>query len=215
MASKAEETYKKIRQILAAAFLVLNPSFAGSDVDVKVSPRRPRRPVTAQIVEEHRLKVTQYEHAVLEAIDFNFTIRHAHEVLAQMARTFDGMAGRCALRRSHAVAEEVALEAFAFVQQSYHTPIVLCYPPEFIAMAALISALKNSSRKRRTERELAWAYSHGMKLDYLTGTAAALRHAVHSPTEIAQHVAAVSASGSAPASTSATPDRAHPNTAVS
>lgn len=37
VASKAEETYKKIRQILAAAFLVLNPSFAGTDLDVKVS----------------------------------------------------------------------------------------------------------------------------------------------------------------------------------
>lgn len=36
VASKAEETYKKIRQILAAAFLILNPEFKGSEVDIKV-----------------------------------------------------------------------------------------------------------------------------------------------------------------------------------
>lgn len=64
------------------------------------------------------------------------------------------------------------------MQQSYHTPIVLCYPPEFIAMAALLAALKNSSRKRRTERELAWAYSHGMKPDYLAGAACSPAHGV-------------------------------------
>lgn len=37
VASKAEETFKKIRAILSAAFIELNPSFAGSDVDVNVS----------------------------------------------------------------------------------------------------------------------------------------------------------------------------------
>ena len=36
VASKAEETFKKIRAILSAAFIELNPSFAGSDVDVNV-----------------------------------------------------------------------------------------------------------------------------------------------------------------------------------
>jgi len=36
VASKAEETYKKIRQILAVAFLILNPTFHGDEVDVKV-----------------------------------------------------------------------------------------------------------------------------------------------------------------------------------
>lgn len=36
VASKAEETYKKIRAILSAAFLELNPSFSGTDVDVNV-----------------------------------------------------------------------------------------------------------------------------------------------------------------------------------
>lgn len=33
--SKAEETYKKIREILAAAFLILNPDFQGAEVDIK------------------------------------------------------------------------------------------------------------------------------------------------------------------------------------
>lgn len=35
-ACKAEETYKKIKQILAAAFVILNPNFKGNDVDIKV-----------------------------------------------------------------------------------------------------------------------------------------------------------------------------------
>lgn len=74
MASKAEETYKKIRQILAAAFLVLNPEFTGSDLDVK-------------IVEDHRIRVTQYEHTLLEVIDYNFAVRHAHEVLLKLSST--------------------------------------------------------------------------------------------------------------------------------
>jgi len=37
VACKAEETYKKIRQILSAAFVILNPQFKGSEVDVKVA----------------------------------------------------------------------------------------------------------------------------------------------------------------------------------
>lgn len=36
VACKAEETYKKIRQILVAAFLILNPSYQGTEVDIKV-----------------------------------------------------------------------------------------------------------------------------------------------------------------------------------
>lgn len=37
VASKAEETFKKIRQILTAAFLILNPQFKGTEIDVKVT----------------------------------------------------------------------------------------------------------------------------------------------------------------------------------
>lgn len=77
VACKAEETYKKIRQILSAAFLTLNPQFKGDELDVK-------------IVEEHRVRVAQYEHLLLESIEYNFAVRHAHEVLASFCRSLKG-----------------------------------------------------------------------------------------------------------------------------
>ena len=42
VACKAEETYKKIRQILAAAFVILHPEFRGSEIDIKVAGGRAR-----------------------------------------------------------------------------------------------------------------------------------------------------------------------------
>lgn len=74
VASKAEETYKKIRQILAAAFKILNPDFAGTDDEVK-------------IVEQHRRRVIQYEQQMLEAIQFNFLAPHIGCVLVQIGKT--------------------------------------------------------------------------------------------------------------------------------
>ena len=132
VASKAEETYKKIRQILAAAFLTLNPTFSGTDLDVK-------------IVEEHRARVTQYEHTLLEAIEFNFAIRHAHEVLARLCKTLG-------------IVEKVALEAFEFCQQCYRTPMILCFPPEHIVLAGI---LKSEGRSRRIE---GWANKYNVSL---------------------------------------------------
>lgn len=121
VASKGEETGKKIRHLLAAAFLTLHPTFTGTTVDVK-------------IVEEHRLRITQYEHLVLEAIGYNFATRHAHQVLAALSRTLHLSSGS-------------AVEAFEFCRQAYMTVLVLCYPPEFIAVAAVIWMRRRQRRK--------------------------------------------------------------------
>ncbi|PJF18095.1 hypothetical protein PSACC_02093 [Paramicrosporidium saccamoebae] len=109
VASKAEETFQRIQQILVAAYRTLNPQAEGK----------------VRIIEEHRVRVTQYEHLVLEAIDYNFAVRHAHEVLARIGAELD-------------LTSESMSSAFRFCKDCYYTPIVLCYPPEFIAAAAII-----------------------------------------------------------------------------
>lgn len=75
VACKAEETVRKIREILAAAFIILNPGFRGAEVEIR-------------IVEEHRRKVTQYEDLVLEAIKYNFTVTHGYKHLLEIGRHF-------------------------------------------------------------------------------------------------------------------------------
>lgn len=72
VASKAEETYKKIRHILTAAYLLLNPSFLGGEV---------------RIDEVHRLSVTRYEHVLLGTIGFNFALNHPITFLASLCKS--------------------------------------------------------------------------------------------------------------------------------
>lgn len=129
MASKAEETYKRIRQILSAAFLLLHPDYSGDESEVRIA-------------EDHRLRVTQYEHLVLEAAGYNFAIRHAHEVLLELAGEW-----RLVGPVEKAVEMVRIFEAaFGVVRQVYWTPVVLCYPPEHIALAALMHVGKEDPK---------------------------------------------------------------------
>lgn len=133
VASKAEETYKKIRQILAAAFLILNPEFKGSEVDIKVRNKTfSLLNVYLKIVEEHRRKVIQYEDRLLEAINFNFSITHPFQALLSLAQV---------LRES----DTTVSSAFAWMQRLYMTSIVLHYPPHYLALAALVEARMGKS----------------------------------------------------------------------
>jgi hypothetical protein len=125
VASKAEETFQRIRQILVAAYRTLHPQAEGE----------------VRIIEEHRVRVTQYEHLVLEAIDYNFAVRHAHEVLAGIGAELE------------LTAESMA-SAFRFCKDCYYTPIVLCYPPEFIAAAAIVWMRMTEGKKTEEMRIL-------------------------------------------------------------
>lgn len=128
VACKAEETYKRIRQILASAYMVLNPTFTGSEVDVK-------------IMEEHRLRVTQYEHIMLDTVGFNFTVPHPHLFLASLCKY-----SKCIMPlldyglTNLVVSDEEARTSFNKLIQYYKTPVILCFPPEMIAVAALMEA---------------------------------------------------------------------------
>lgn len=129
MASKAEETYKRIRQILSAAFLLLHPDFTGDETEVR-------------IVEDHRLRVTQYEHLVLEAAGYEFAIRHAHEVLLEL--TTEWRLGDSSSRTTEKLGT-----AFEMLRKVYLTPLVLAYPPEYIALASLRRAFYDDPKVQR------------------------------------------------------------------
>jgi hypothetical protein len=125
VASKAEETSQRIRHLLSAAYLVLNPDHVE---EVKIG-------------EEHRVRVTQYEHLVLEAMEYNFVVRHAHEVLLRLLKEFGVREGR-------------GKDAFEFCRRCYLTPVVLCYPPEFIAAASLYQSRKFDEKETETIEKL-------------------------------------------------------------
>lgn len=151
VAAKAEETYLRIRQILAGAFLVLNPDWQQQQQQQGGQTRE------VLIVEEHRARVVQYEHRVLEAIEYNFVVRHAHEVLAKLVGTCNADAEATAnadAADGSKISVAEASAAFALLQRIYETPLVLCYPPEIIAVSALKVVCPQEKVKRWIVRRM-------------------------------------------------------------
>lgn len=114
VASKSEGTHKRIRQILAMAFLILNPSFKGSDLDV-------------EIVEEHRKKIIQYESQLLQLIQFDFDIIHGHFWMIKWMKELN-------------LPVEMARKSWDFISLCYYNLSCVLYPPSVLAMAAIDSS---------------------------------------------------------------------------
>lgn len=126
VASKAEETYKKIRQILTAAVTLLNPSAQVDQVD-------------GAIVEEHRRRVVALEEGLLTTIGFNLDSHpHAHEALLELARE---------LKLYNT--PNMLHSALRMLNRMYLTDLVICYTPMQLAGAALKEAMDEMNFSRR------------------------------------------------------------------
>lgn len=162
VAAKAEETYLRIRQILAGAFLVLNP-------DWQQQQQQGGQTREVLIVEQHRARVVQYEHRVLEAIEYNFVVRHAHEVLAKLIGTCNADSETDVDTNSDVKKGKIstieASAAFVLLQRIYETPLVLCYPPEIIAVSALNIACSQDKVKIWIVKKM--GFSGALKNDQL------------------------------------------------
>lgn len=106
VASKAEETLVNVKDILLAAFSTLNDSF-----------------IIPSINDAHIKKVTQYELAILECIDFNFNLQNVIDLYSLMERKMPAFKREKGLKRT--------LDSYM------HSNIILFYPIEMIIIASI------------------------------------------------------------------------------
>lgn len=121
VASKTEETYRKIKQILMTACKILNPHFAGFDTDDNKE------------LENHRTKVAEYERVLLDAIRFDFHVIHPHRYMLKYICILYGKTN-----------DVIAKAAWKVLEEFYCIPLCLQYPPGHLAWAAIIFSILQS-----------------------------------------------------------------------
>ena len=113
VSSKVNDTCKKIRFLLLAAFLLKAPEFEGKEFNEEAT------------IESFRKQIIGYERLVLEAIDFSFSPERTFESLVKFAKYFG-------------VEDGVQLgEAWGFIERAYTTPLCVEYANEIVALYAL------------------------------------------------------------------------------
>ncbi|GAB5592574.1 RNA polymerase II C-terminal domain kinase beta subunit [Umbelopsis nana] len=115
VASKIEETIKKLRDIFVVIHSVKHPDSKELDPE--------------QVSEDRRRKIMGYEKLMLETLCFDFQIRHPYEIMVKFVKyinahqTIDGRA--------------LARKAYMLVVDSYKTPLCLEYPVHSVAAGAI------------------------------------------------------------------------------
>lgn len=127
MGSKAEETYKKIRQILSAAFLILNPDFQGDDEQVK-------------IVEDHKKRVIQYEKQMLDAIKFEFAVLHIGQMIIRVGKSLSRILDKDTIRN-----------AWKLSAKFYYTNLILQYPPILIVASIFVMECSEGEEEQKSK----------------------------------------------------------------
>ncbi|KAG2185933.1 hypothetical protein INT43_002371 [Umbelopsis isabellina] len=115
VASKIEETIKKLRDIFVVIHSVKHPESKELDPE--------------QVSEERRRRIIGYEKLMLETLCFDFQIRHPYEVMVKFVKYINvhqDIDGR-----------EVARKAYMLLVDSYKTPLCLEYPAHSIAAGAI------------------------------------------------------------------------------
>lgn len=108
VASKSEETYKKINSILQAAFSELNPDSKNE----------------AEISSEQRSKLIGYERELLEIIDFDFIVEHPHLSFLKICKEEN-------------VSETDVENGWELLNSVYNTTLCLIYPYQVLVAVAL------------------------------------------------------------------------------
>ncbi|CAG8478009.1 9529_t:CDS:2 [Paraglomus occultum] len=116
VASKIEETYKKLKDILVAAYNVRHP--LGPDINPD-----------GQTLEEQRRRIIGYERLVLENIRFDFQIQQPHKFLVKFIKRLGGD-------------KTLARKAWTIVNDAYKTTACLRFPAHVMAAASLWLAAK-------------------------------------------------------------------------
>ncbi|CAG8487630.1 9499_t:CDS:2 [Dentiscutata erythropus] len=116
VATKIEETYKKLRDILVEAYKVRHPEL--TDVNGE-----------NQMFEDQRRRVIQIERLVVETICFDFHIWPPHQLLMKFVKKLKGD-------------KFLAVKAYNILNECYKTTLCLRFPPNALAAASILLASK-------------------------------------------------------------------------
>lgn len=140
VASKVQETTKKIRQVILAAFYLANPDYEG------------RCEVPADSLEAHRKTVMGFERLILEAVGFRFNVSLPHSLFVRMLCTFEISSNGDIFKRGS-----------SFINTCFHG--AMCLRFHFAAVAAY--ALYRSTREVPVlERKIADFCLYSLNLHY-------------------------------------------------
>ncbi|RHZ80873.1 hypothetical protein Glove_131g81 [Diversispora epigaea] len=116
VATKIEETYKKLRDILIEAYKVRHPEIIDINSD-------------SQIFEEQRKRIIQMERLVVETICFDFHICPPHQLLMKFVKKHKGD-------------RALAIKAYNILNECYKITVCLRFPPHTLAAASILLAAK-------------------------------------------------------------------------
>ncbi|CAO3668758.1 unnamed protein product [Rhizopus stolonifer] len=133
VASKIEETIKKLKDIFVAVHSVKHPESKELDPE--------------QISEDRRRKILSYEKLVLETICFNFQLRHPYEYIIKFTKW---------IKSTHPSVDDkqLAKRAYGIAVDSYKTPICIEYPPHTIAVGCIYLATLFMTEQDKILKEL-------------------------------------------------------------
>lgn len=134
IASKVQETVKKIKYILHSAFILSNPQYEGQEID-------------NAILEAHRKAIVSYERVILEAIGFNFDRELAFEILVKFAKHLSVESSAQTLKN-----------AWKILQEAYYSTVCLQFHPAIMAICALRLAEKTNEELIERMRNFANGY---------------------------------------------------------
>ncbi|KAG1146631.1 hypothetical protein G6F37_011932 [Rhizopus arrhizus] len=131
VASKIEETIKKLKDIFVAVHSVKYPDSKELDPE--------------QISEDRKRKILGYEKLVLETICFNFQLRHPYEYIIKFTKWIKDI-------QPSLDDKQLAKKAYEMAVDSYKTSLCIEYPPHTIAagciyLASLFLTEQNESFK--------------------------------------------------------------------
>ncbi|KAJ1976043.1 RNA polymerase II C-terminal domain kinase beta subunit [Dimargaris verticillata] len=116
VACKAEETIKKLRDILLAAYILVHPNKDELSVD-------------EQVILQARTHVIRCEAILLEIIHFSFEFPHPHQYTIKFAKCLQ-------------VDMDLAARAWKITTECFETNLPLRFPPHTIAVGSLYLASK-------------------------------------------------------------------------
>ncbi|CAO3700528.1 unnamed protein product [Rhizopus microsporus] len=119
VASKIEETIKKLKDIFVAVHSVKYPDSKELDPE--------------HIAEDRKRRIISYEKLVLETACFNFQLRHPYEYVIKFAKWLKEM-------EPSLKDKQLAEKAYGIAVDSYKTSLCIEYPPHTIAAGCIYLA---------------------------------------------------------------------------
>lgn len=138
-ASKTEETYRKLKHILAAGLHL----------------KHPHTHISVIQIDEYRSKIISYEQTLLETISFDFYLVHPHEFLIKFFKlTF---------QPHH---KSILHSSWRILGNMYNTSLCIQYPPGHLALGSIVFGLEHVSGLERSIYSLLTWIKHTHSLLY-------------------------------------------------